>query len=361
MQTKRFSFERKRTVHKNKKSIGRTRVMKANQGENPVNEPFFPKNRTSDIKFFLYPDLRSQGLREKLATYTGYTPDYIYCSNGSDEALMLLIRLCVAPGEKILICPPTFFKYDFYATFARTEAITINRNSDFSLNIPKILAAITKKTKMIIIDSPGNPCGATITRKELKILLAREITVVIDECYFEYCQETVADLIRTYPNLIITRSFSKWTGLAGLRIGYVIAQENVIKGLFDIRFPCYINSVGQYFASYALDHQQEFLKRLHTIVRFRDMAIQRLKKYSGLTIYPSKGPFVVVKLNSLGSAQELQKFLERDRIYIYVINQPLNQPLLENSIRVNFSYKDEINYFCASMERWISIQRQHLV
>ncbi len=333
-------------------------VVKANQGENPVHEPFFPKKDILSLNFFRYPNLTSQTLKEKLASYSGYLPENIYCSNGSDEALMLLIRLVTVPGDEIIVCPPTFFKYDFYATFARAKTKIVVRNPDFSLDLRGISSAISPKTKMIVIDSPGNPCGTTVSKKEILSLLSHKgVTVVVDECYAEYCGETAAALIRTHPNLVICSTFSKWAGLAGLRIGYVLAGKHIIDGLNGIRFPCYINTVGQYFASYALDHIDSFRKRLSRLNAIRDQAIRRMRQYPGITVYPSKTAFILVKLNTVGSVQELQKYMEQNKILIYVVNQPLNLPLLENSMRVNFESEKGVNYFCRYFEKWLALQR----
>lgn len=359
MKTKRSSSVR-RKPHPVSTGIDKKPLVKANQGENPLHESYFPKADIKDLKFYLYPDMFYLPLRKKLAEYTGYTPDNIFCTNGSDEALMLLIRFLTKPDEEVIICPPTFFKYDFYAKFCHANAVVVARNNDFSLNTENIIKSITKKTRMIIVDSPGNPCGATINRKDLKKLLEQNITVVVDECYFEYCQETVADLISKHPNLVITRTFSKWAGMAGLRVGYIIANENVIKGIIDIRFPCYINTISQYFAGFALDNRKKFLKRIEKIVTLRDKTIEKLKKHTELNVYPSKTPFVLVNLNKLGKAPDLQKYLEENNILIHVVNQPLNVALLENCIRVNLSTQLEANIFLSYFNKWVLAQKKNL-
>ena len=340
-------------MHQPKKNL----ILKANQGVNVVHESFFRKSDIAHLRFFLYPDLTSQRLREKLGEYTGYTSDNIYCTNGSDEALMLLIRLCTRPNDEIIVCPPTFFKYDFYATFSWAKTTLVNRRPDFSIDVPGILKKISVKTKMVIIDSPGNPCGAIIERESLRKLLETGLTVVIDECYFEYCGETVADMVKTFPNLVITRTFSKWAGLAGLRVGYILAHESLIQGITAIRFPCYVNVVGQHFAIYALDHVDSFLSRLKKLVRVRDEAIARLSNYPGVTVFPSKSAFIVMKLNMVGSAADLQKYLEKQGIFIFIMNQPLNEHLLENGIRLNFSNKKEVDRFCSVFDLWLLAQK----
>jgi|SRR3989344_1280432 len=328
-------------------------VINCIRGENPINEPFFPKEFIKNVDFFRYPDPLCQNLRKKLAKYTGYSSNNILCTNGSDEALTLLMLLLIAPGEEIILCPPTFFNYEPFAKLARAKVISILRNSNFSLDMDKILSTITQNTKLIIMDSPGNPCGALIPRKDIERLLRSGVDVIVDEAYFEYSQKTVIDLIRTYPNLIITRSFSKWAGLAGLRIGYVIAREDIINGLVRIKVPCNVNAVGQAVASYSLDHKDEFLKRLKKIIDLREQAVRRLRKLSGITVISSYTAFFIIKLNNVGNSKDLQKYLEQKNILVMSIDQPR----LENSMRVNVGTEEALEKFCSSFEGWISLQK----
>jgi len=336
-----------------KKNKSNKPLINAIRGENPINEPFFPKDLIKNVDFFRYSDPLSQKLREKIVLYTGVPSSNILCTNGSDEALLLVMHLLIKPGEEIIICPPTFFNYEPYAKAARAKPVSVLRKDDFSLDIDTILTSITKKTKLIVLDTPGNPCGAIIPRKDIEQLLKTGIDVVVDEAYFEYCQETVIDLIHTYPNLIITRSFSKWAGLAGLRVGYVIARKDVINGLVGIKVPCNVNSVGQYFASYALDHKETFFKRLQKIIDLREQAVQRLKKISDITLISSYTAFFIIKLHT-GNAQSLQKYLEQENILVMA----LDQPRLENSLRVNVGTQEALERVCSSIELWISKQKK---
>lgn len=343
-------------MQKTSDSSAENRIIFANRGENPVNESFLPKELISDINFFQYPNANSDLLRSKLAHYTGYTVENIACTNGSDEALILLIQLFATPNEEIIMCPPTFFNYEKYITQYRAKAVSIVRNEDFSLNMTQILSSITPHTKLIMIDSPGNPCGALVSKNDIETLLKTGVPVLIDEAYFEYCNQTAADFLKTYPNIIITRSFSKWAGLAGLRVGYVIARENIISKLQQIKLPYNVNAVGQHYASYILDHKEEFLNRLNEIISLREEAISKLKQLSEITVYSSNTAFIVINLHNLSSTQALQKFMEEKRILIMVIEQPL----LKNCIRVNFSNEEDSNYFCSMLKEWIDRQKTYL-
>lgn len=335
-----------------RKTDSSTSIINAIRGENPVHEPFLPKSHMAEIDFFRYSDPLAQKLRVKLAEYTGYAPANILVTNGSDEALQLLMRLLTVPDEEIILCPPTFFNYVPFTKFARAKAVSVLRKSDFSLNIPKILSSITKKTKLIVIDSPGNPSGALVARKDIEQLLATGVDVLVDEAYYEYCQETVIDLLRLHPNLIITRSFSKWAGLAGIRVGYVVAREEVINGLAGLKIPCNVNCVGQYYADYALDHKSMFMKRLKKIIDLRESAVKRLKKYSEIEVVTSQTAFFIIKLHKVGNAVELQKYLEQNNILVMA----LDLPRLENSLRVNVGTNESLERFCAAFETWISLQ-----
>lgn len=323
------------------------------RGENPINETFFPKELIQKVDFFRYSDPLCQNLRKKLTQYTGYPLDNILCTNGSDEALVLLMRLLTESDEEIILSPPTFFNYEPFAKFARAKSVSILRKSDFSLDIDKILSSITKNTKLIVIDSPGNPCGVLIPRRDIEQLLKSGVNVLVDEAYFEYCQESVIDLVRTYSNLIITRSFSKWAGLAGLRVGYVVAKEDVINGLIRIKIPCNVNAVAQYFAAYALDHKDEFIRRLRTIIDLREQAVLRLKKFSEITVISSLTAFFIIKLNTYGNFQQLKEYLEGENILVMAIDQPR----LENSLRVSVGTEEALERFCSLFEKWMSFQK----
>lgn len=322
-------------------------MIKANAGENPINESYLPKNSLLGIDIFRYPDPLCEKVRQKIADYVGCSANNILCTNGSDEALVLLIRNFTLPEDEVIICPPTFFMFKHYANIARSKVVSVERKKDFSLDMDKILASITERTKMIIIDSPGNPCGETIAKKDIEMLLKENIIVVVDEAYYEYCHETVIDLIRTSPNLIITRTFSKWAGLAGLRVGYVVARENIINELLSLKLPYNVNAFGQELASYVLDHKKVFLERLQSLISLRDYAIKKLREISNIEVYPSKTAYIIIKFTSNMRAQEIQKSLEEDKIFVKFVNEHL----LKNCIRVNLGTTEEFRRFYYSFNK----------
>ena len=167
----------------------------------------------------LYPDPEQRELRKALGKYTGIDSKHIMAGSGSDELIDLILRLFIEPDDKVINCPPTFGMYSFSTDVCGGKTVRIPRKQDFSVNVEAIKKAIDKRTKVIFIASPNNPSGNITEEPDILKLLNTDIVVVIDEAYHEFNRITVAPLVPSYPNLIVLRTFSKWAGLAGLRVG----------------------------------------------------------------------------------------------------------------------------------------------
>lgn len=312
-------------------------LIKLDTGENPYIEEYKDKTIINKIRFYSYPDPLSLELREKLADYTGFSKEWILCGNGSDELLDLLIRAFVAPNEEIIINPPTFPMYEFSAQLSGAKVKSILRNPDFSIDANRVIKNITKKTKLVFIESPGNPTGAIIPQETFEKILKSDVMVVGDEAYFEYCNKTVLPLLKKYPNLIVVRTLSKWAGIAGLRVGYVVASPEIVSTLLAIKQPYNVSSVGQAFACYMLDNRKKVLAELKKITTYRDSMFKMLSKFGNLIVFPSQGSYVVVKPKE--DSEKLFMFLRKNGILV----KKINQPLLENSFRINVAKNKEIS------------------
>lgn len=313
------------------------KIIKLDTGENPFMEKFRDKNLLTKIKLFPYPDPRCQSLRNKLATYTSYAPQWIMCGNGSDELIDLLIRAFVSSDENIIINPPTFPMYQFFGELSGVKVKKVLRTKDLNINIKELLKNISPKTKIIYIDSPGNPTGIVVSQSEIKKILNKKVLVVVDEAYFEYCQKTVLPLVKKYPNLVVLRTLSKWAGLAGLRIGYLIANPKIIKVLLLIKPPYNVNAAAQMMACSALQRKKKILTELKKITVLRSKFIKELSLFSVLKVYPSQGAYVLLKPKA--EAMILSEFLRKNGVLVKLINQPR----LKNCLRVNLGRQKEIN------------------
>ena len=312
-------------------------LIKLDTGENPYIENYQNKELIRKIRLYSYPDPLSSDLRNKLSEYTGFSADSIICGNGSDELIDLLIRAFVAPGEEIIINPPTFPMYEFSAQLSGAKVKAILRNTDFSIDPGKVIKSIGKKTKLVFIESPGNPTGTIIPLETFEKIIRSGVMVVADEAYFEYCGKTVLPLLSKYPNLIVIRTLSKWAGIAGLRVGYAVARPEIIKVLLSIKQPYNVSSIGQVFSCYMLDNRKKVLAELKKITAFRDAMFRMLSRFKELIVFPSEGSYVVVKPKN--EPEKLYLFLRKNGILV----KKINQPLLENCFRINVARQKEIN------------------
>ncbi len=312
------------------------KIMKLDTGENPFLEDLQNKDIVKKVDFYPYPDPFCLKLREKLSKYTGVDMDEIVCGNGSDELIDLIIRSFVERDEEIIINPPTFPMYEFYAKLSGVKFITVLRKADLSVDLQKILKSITKKTKLVIIDSPGNPTGNITEKKVFETILKKDVLVIADEAYFEYGKETVLELVKKYPNLIILRSLSKWAGLAGLRIGYAISNPEIINALSSLKPPYNINSLTQEFSCAFLDNAKQGLKRLDKLIQTRDEFIKKLSEFKEFKTYPSRGAYIVIKPNS--TASDLKKYLAGKGVLIKLVDQPG----LVNSLKISLPGQEQM-------------------
>ena len=192
-----------------------------------------------------YPEILHHSLRAAIANYTNSRKEQIFVGNGSDAIIELLLKIFVKFGENVLIPIPTFFVYQYATKIVGGNPIFVNRLDDFRLDVPSLLQKVTPEVKLIFIANPNNPTANYVSREIiLKILNEVDCIVVVDECYYEFCQETVIDLVDQYPNLVVLRSFSKSFGLAGLRVGYGIANETIIDYLYRVAKPFSVNAIA---------------------------------------------------------------------------------------------------------------------
>ena len=264
-----------------------------------------------------YPDILGGTLREALAQYTGVKTEQIVIGNGSDDLIELIIKIFVKPEEEVLLPIPTFFVYNFATRVVGGIPVSVKRTEDFGLNVEAILEKVTSKTKVLFIANPNNPTANLVSRNTiLEILSCLDCIIVVDECYYEFCQETVADLIEQYPNLIILRSLSKSFGLAGIRLGYGIASETVIDYLYRASQLFPINKLAIAAANAALKDRDYVRLNIKNICQERTNLARELEKL-GFIVYPSATNFLFVGTKPLGiTSKDLVQFLQDKNILV---------------------------------------------
>ena len=247
-----------------------------------------------------YPEGLGGALRGVLADYTGAREEQIVIGNGSDDLIELVVKTFVKPIEEVLIPIPTFFVFWSATRTLGGVPVFVNRTADFNLNVPAILDKITPKTKVLFIANPNNPTANLIPRDVIRSVLEQlDCIVVVDECYYEFCRQTAADLIEQYPNLIILRSLSKSFGLAGLRIGYAIANEETADYLYRAAQLLPVNSLAMVGAIAALGDKSYAYENVERICKARTNLAHELTAL-GFQVYPSATNFLFIGTQSLG-------------------------------------------------------------
>lgn len=280
--------------------------------------------------FNYYPDPEYKELRYALERYTGINLKNIIVGSGSDELIDLLLRLVLNVGDKIINCPPTFGMYPILTTLNRGVIVSVPRNSDFSLNIKQIKEKIDDRTKIIFVCSPNNPTGTITNKKEIVALLETGKLVVVDEAYYEFYGKTITPLLSKYENLIILRTFSKWAGIAGLRLGYGLMSEYLVKELFKFKSPYNVNMAADLAGKAILKDLKTVQANILKICQERDRIEKELDKLSIITFYPSCSNQIFIKIRA--GFSKLQKLLEEKKIAVRYFDSELTGQAVRLSI-----------------------------
>ncbi|GAC1350542.1 MAG: histidinol-phosphate transaminase [Ktedonobacteraceae bacterium] len=279
-----------------------------------------------------YPDTNSTALRAALSAYTGLPERYIMLGHGSMELISLLWHIFLAVGDNIICCPPTFSLYTSVTTLCGAYVLEVPRTPDYEVDVDAVLAALTPETKMIILCSPNNPTGNPIAEADVLALLETGRIVVVDEAYVEFSDQPrgLAHLVPEYRNLIVLRTFSKWAGLAGLRIGYGLFPEWIAGYMHRAQCPFEVNVAGHIAAIETLNELDYVLGNVRKIVEERDRLYQLLARQAYLEPVPSQGNFILVRVSEEVSLQQVRNTVESHGILL----RYFNHPYLSNFLRV---------------------------
>ncbi len=291
----------------------------------------------------IYPDPEQRRLREVLGRWVGYGPEWIVGGAGSDELIEICCRLFVAPGEAILNFPPTFGMYTFLADTLGQKAVNVTRRVDHSLDIDGAVDA-AKRCKLIFAVSPNNPTGTSITRPELDALLATGLPVVVDEAYAEYAGESYAPLVREHPNLIVVRTLSKWAGLAGLRLGYLIAAPALVDLIMRVKQPYSVNVAAEVAALASFEDLDWLRERVGWTIAERERLSALLASLPGFEVTPSHSNFILCRLEGLDAKTVHAALMQRGIMVRY-----FDTPLLRNHIRISAGRAEQTDSLIAAL------------
>jgi len=303
------------------RELGLTEVIKLASNENPLGPS--PKAvaaiRKSLREISRYPESSAYYLRKELARRLAVPEEMLVIGSGSSEILFLFLQAFVSPGEEILFPTPSFLIYRILAHTIGARPVTAALNDDFSYNIERLLAAVTHRTKAVILCNPNNPTGTIVTRQQLAWLMERlpeNVLVLSDEAYAEYVETPEYGTAMPYlgrGTVLVARTFSKIYGLAGLRIGYGITSPAAAQLMEKIRPPFNTTGLAQEAATAALSDTAHLHRSYATNVRgkrFLSAALNRL----GIAVTPSEANFILCDLGH--EAPRIVKQLEARGILV---------------------------------------------
>ena len=311
-------------------------LIKLNSNESPYGPaPTVMKALGNFSNYNNYPDTDATTLRKALAGYTGLDTRYIVLSHGSNELINLLWHSFLEPGDQIICCPPTFSLYTFVTTLCGASVLEVPRTAGYEIDVESILAALTPKTKMIILCSPNNPTGNLISQADVLSLLDTGCIVVVDEAYVEFSHSPMgfAHLVPRYSNLIVLRTFSKWAGLAGLRIGYGLFPEWIAEYLRRAQCPFEVNVAGHIAAIETLTHLEYVLGNVRRIAREREQLFEVLAAQPYLEPFPSQGNFILARIREeVVKMEQVRASVEAYGVLLRYFQYPYRQNFLRVTV-----------------------------
>ncbi len=281
----------------------------------------------------IYPDPESRYLRQDLSRIHELPAENILVGAGADELIDLILRVTLNPGDLLLNCPPTFSMYAFDADVNAARTYHVPRRADFSLDLPALEEAIQEhEPKLLFLASPNNPDGGLLSREELVSLLAFPLLIVIDEAYVDFAPDgaSMLPLAGQHENLIVLRTFSKWAGLAGLRVGYGVFPSWITPAILKIKQPYNVNLAASAAARVTLQHRSRLTEQTSLIIRERDSLYDNLQDVPWLSPYPSRANFILCRVKGREAA-EVKESLARMGILI----RYFNKPGLDDHIRIS--------------------------
>jgi len=333
------------------KELG-TRIIKLDGNENPyLSSPKAREVLASFPYYHIYPDPLQRNLREALAKYTGFPASNIVSGNGSDELIDLVLRLFLREGDGVLNCPPTFGMYPFTVSVCGGVMVNVPRRSDFSLNLEAIRAAITPRTHVIFVASPNNPTGGAASEAEVRALLDMGLVVVVDEAYYEFSDGSLAHMVPANPNLIVLRTFSKWAGLAGLRVGYSICHERIASYFLKIKQPYNVNVAGEAAAIASLEDADYLLGNVARLRAERDRMFDALSGMSWISPHPSQANFLLCRVEDKVGGEETAAKRVRDGLRKRgILVRFYETPGLSDCIRISAGLPGDTDTLLSALE-----------
>ena len=310
-------------------------VIKLNQNENPFD---WPREIKEEIARFCverpwnrYPPFVPEDLKHALAGYCGAQNGSVIVGNGSNEMLLVLLLSLANRSSTVVFCQPTFTVYRLLTNGIGAAPVVVPLTETLNYNVPEICTTVAANpSALLILCSPNNPTGSALSEKELRTILAAHTGFcILDQAYVEFGGYDAMPLLKEYPNLIITRTFSKAFSAAGLRIGYLAGAPEVVHELNKIKLPYNINFFSEHVAQVMLRNRARLNAGLALIIAWRNSLYAFLQALPFDAVYPSAANFILVRT---ARKQELFDSLRKNGI---LVRDVASYPMLDNCLRIS--------------------------
>ena len=250
----------------------------------------------------------------------------------------LIFKIYGKKEDVLIDAQPTFGMYSFLATSMGMKVINSPRKEDWSIDLLKTVDLINEhKSKLLFIASPNNPTGNIANENEIINLLETGTIVIVDETYYEFCSKSCSNLLNSFENLIILRSFSKWAGIAGLRIGYMMASKNVISNIFKIKQPYNVNLAAEVAAITTLENSDKLIENIQIINNEKEDFFSFLSEYTNITPFLSEANFILCKFKNNDSEIVFNK-LAKEGIFV----RKFSDDNLKNYLRISIGKPEQM-------------------
>lgn len=314
--------------------------VKLDANESPYDVPMEVKNRIWEKlqkeHFNYYADPSCDELRDGLSKYTGAKPEQIFVGSGADEIIADIILAFAGPGRDVIVPSPTFSSYEIFATVAGSNVIKVPivRKKEqgswiWDIDVNQIMQHFTKdKPQLLFLCHPNNPTGDYFGEEKLLTLISNFNGIVaVDEAYFEFGGKTFVDRLHEFPHVVVIRTFSKIFSLAGLRVGYAIGHEDLIKQLYKVKLPYNVSLFSQ-IAAVEILKETNWLKDMQKkFVEARKQLKADLENIKGVQVYPSSTNFFLCEF------EKPRDLVYEELLKRGILTRRLSDEVLKNTLR----------------------------
>jgi histidinol-phosphate aminotransferase len=327
---------------------------KLNQNESPYDFPSELKRevleRVAAQAWQRYPEFVPADLLAALAEHYGWVADGIVVGNGSNELIQALLSVTLGAGDVVVAPSPTFSLYRLLTGVLGGRYVAVPLGDAFSYDVERLIeVAARERARVIVLNSPNNPTGSVLPLGAVERILAQtQALVVCDEAYQDFGGPSALGLLSRSSRVVVLRTFSKALGLAGLRFGLALAHPAVTREIAKGKLPYNVNLITLAAARTALRHAPLLAARAREVVATRDRFVERLRRMTGLTVYPTAANFVLIRSHALPATELFQRLYDEHGILVRDVSPSVE---LAECLRISIGTEEDMDAVIQALEQ----------